>query len=111
MKDKKYFCYEIFKNIAVWSINGRIGYSPCSFYKGYFETSDQINLTKAWNSDGRKKIIELVNQDQPVDGCRGCYQDESRGMISRRLHPRSLTKTGITIQILICQVHKVWIIV
>jgi hypothetical protein len=88
MKDKKYFCYEIFKNIAVWSANGRIGYNPCSFYDGYFETSDQINLTNAWNSNGRKKIIELINQDKPIAGCHRCYEDESRGITSRRLHAK-----------------------
>lgn len=93
MKDKKYFCYEIFKNIAVWSTNGRIGYNPCSFYKGYFETSDQINLTQAWNSDGRKKIIELIGQDLPVAGCQGCYQDEARGITSRRLHAKESYET------------------
>lgn len=93
MKDKKYFCYEIFKNIAVWSTNGRIGYNPCSFYNGYFETSDQINLTKAWNSDSRKKIIELINQDQPIAGCHRCYEDESRGITSRRLHVKESYET------------------
>lgn len=88
MKDKKYFCYEIFKNIAVWSTNGRIEYNPCSLYDGYFETSDHINLTKAWSSDGRKKIIELISQDQPIKGCHRCYEDEARGLVSRRLNSK-----------------------
>lgn len=93
MKDKKYFCYEIFKNISVWSANGRIGYNPCSFYDGYFETSDQINLTTAWNSDGRKKLIESINQDQPIRGCRRCYEDENCGITSRRLHAKESYET------------------
>jgi hypothetical protein len=93
MKDKKYFCYEIFKNIAVWSTNGRVGYNPCSLYDGYFETSDQINLTQAWNSDGRKKIIDLVDQDKPIAGCQRCYADEEKGLVSRRLHTKESYET------------------
>ena len=93
MKDKKYFCYEIYKNLAIWSTNGGIGYNPCSFYDGYFKQSDQIDITSAWNSEGRKKIIELVNQDQPIPGCHRCYRDEARGLVSRRQHAKESYET------------------
>lgn len=93
MKDKKYFCYEIYKNLAIWSTNGGIGYNPCSFYDGYFEKSDRVDINSAWNSNGRKKIIELVNQDQPIPGCHRCYRDEARGLVSRRQHAKESYET------------------
>jgi hypothetical protein len=85
MTQKKYFCYEIFKNIAVWSLNNKVGYNPCSFYKGYFAQSDQIDLDAAWQNPERKKIIDLINQDLPVPGCESCYIQERKGLSSRRL--------------------------
>jgi organic radical activating enzyme len=85
MTQKKYFCYEIFKNIAVWSLNSKIGYNPCSFYRGYFAQSDHIDLDAAWRSPERKKIIDLVNQDLPVPGCESCYEQEQKGLESRRI--------------------------
>ena len=85
MTQKKYFCYEIFKNIAVWSLNGKIGYNPCSFYKGYFAQSDHIDLDAAWQNPERKKIIDLINQDLPIPGCKSCYEQERKGLASRRI--------------------------
>lgn len=86
MKQKKYFCYEIFKNLSIWSRNGQITYNPCSFYNGHYHQATELNLTDAWNSAGRKKIIQLIEQDQPVPGCHRCYTLEQQGLPSRRLH-------------------------
>lgn len=84
MSDKKYFCYELYKNLAVWSFNGRIGYNPCCFYRGYFETSDTIDIAHAWNSPTRKELLACADQDKPVPGCEVCYQAENQGLVSRR---------------------------
>lgn len=84
MKNSKYFCYELHKNLSVWSKNGRIAYNPCSFYTGFFETSDELDLQKAWNSPERKRLIELANNNQPVPGCQTCYRAEEQGLVSRR---------------------------
>jgi hypothetical protein len=85
MTQKKYFCYEIFKNISIWSFNENISYNPCSFYKGYYAHSKNINLDAAWQNPERKKIIDLINQDLPVPGCESCYEQEQKGLSSRRL--------------------------
>jgi MoaA/NifB/PqqE/SkfB family radical SAM enzyme len=84
--DKKYFCYELYKNLAVWSINGRIAYNPCSFYHGHFETSDTIDIEHAWNSPKRKELLACADRDEPVPGCEVCYRAESQGLTSRRQH-------------------------
>ena len=83
-QNKKYFCYEIFKNLAIWSFNGKLSYNPCSFYSGYIKSSDQFDLTEVWNSDEHQKIKDLVMNDTPVEGCSTCYQAEERGLESRR---------------------------
>jgi hypothetical protein len=86
MIDKKYFCYEIYKNLAIWSApNGQVGYSPCSYYNGYFEELDCIDIDKVWNSDGRKKLIQLIETDQSIPGCQQCYKAEDAGLESRRM--------------------------
>lgn len=90
MQSKKYFCYEVFKNLAVWSRKENISYTPCSYYHGSFEELNHVNLDRAWNSPGRKKIIQLIDQDKPIDGCRSCYHEESNGLKSRRIHSKEL---------------------
>jgi hypothetical protein len=84
IQNKKYFCYEIFKNLAIWSFNGKLSYNPCSFYSGYIKSSDQFDLTEVWNSDEHQKIKDLVMNNTPVEGCSTCYQAEERGLESRR---------------------------
>jgi hypothetical protein len=85
MNNKKYFCYEIHKNLSIWSKNGSIVYNPCSFYNGNYGQSDSVNISQAWNSQGRQQLIELINQDQEIPGCSSCYRAEKNGLQSRRL--------------------------
>jgi len=90
MKDKKYFCYEIYKNLAVWSHNGKLGYNPCSFYSGYIKEADQFNLKDIWNSPEHQALKDLVENDIPIKGCQGCYTAEENGLESRRMGSRKL---------------------
>jgi len=85
MKDKKYFCYEIYKNLAVWSHNGKLGYNPCSFFEGYIKESDEFNLKDIWNSPEHLQLKHNVENDIPNAGCQGCYTAEANGLESRRL--------------------------
>jgi MoaA/NifB/PqqE/SkfB family radical SAM enzyme len=84
MKDKKYFCYEIYKNLAIWSHNGKLGYNPCSFFNGYIKESDQFNLKDIWNSPEHLHLKNNVENDIPIKGCQGCYTAEANGLESRR---------------------------
>jgi len=84
MKDRKYFCYEIFKNLAIRSINGQLIYGPCSYYTDKYCSTDDLDIQSVWNGSERKKVIDLVNQDQPIAGCQCCYDEESHGIRSRR---------------------------
>lgn len=90
MSNKKYFCYEIYKNLAVWSYNGKIGYNPCSFYKGYIKTSDTIDISEVWNSPEHLELKESINNDIPIAGCTACYQAEDSGLESRRIGSKKL---------------------
>ena len=90
MKDKKYFCYEIYKNLAVWSQNGRLAYNPCSFYKGYIKESDEFNLEDVWNGPEHLKLKQLVENDIPIAGCQRCYDAEKNGLESRRMGSQKL---------------------
>jgi hypothetical protein len=85
MKSKDYFCYEIYKNIAVWSKNGKVGYNPCSFFNGYIKESDRIDLGDVWHQKEHKSIMLQVETNQPVPGCRTCYGAEKSGLVSRRI--------------------------
>jgi MoaA/NifB/PqqE/SkfB family radical SAM enzyme len=85
MKDKKYFCYEIFKNISVISHNGKIQYSPCSWYSGHTSESDTIDIKTALQSNEHQKLKEMIMQDQSIPGCYRCYRDEKNGLQSRRM--------------------------
>jgi hypothetical protein len=84
MKDKKYFCYEIYKNLSVWSSNGKLGYNPCSFFNGFVKTTDNFNLTDIWNSPEHLQLKHSVENDIPIPGCQTCYNAESNGLESRR---------------------------
>lgn len=90
MKHKKYFCYEIYKNLAVWSRGGRLAYNPCSFYKGFIKESDQFNLKDIWNSAEHLALKQSVENDIPIPGCQGCYDEEAHGLESRRMGSRKL---------------------
>ena len=90
MIDKKYFCYEIYKNLAVWSANGKLGYNPCSFFKGYIKTSDQFDLSDVWNSPEHLQLKHQVENDIPIAGCQGCYNEEAVGLTSRRMASKKL---------------------
>lgn len=84
LKKHKHFCYEIFKNISVWSLNGRLAYNPCSFSRGCSKITDGFNLSEVWFSDERQTIKDRVLQDEPIAGCQNCYDLESNGLRSRR---------------------------
>ena len=90
MKNKKYFCYEIYKNLAVWSADGKLGYNPCSFFNGYIKTSSEFNLQDVWNSPEHVKLKEYVENDIPIPGCQPCYSDEEHGLESRRQGSKKL---------------------
>lgn len=85
MKDKKYFCYEIFKNVSVISHNGKIKYSPCSWFMGHTSESDSMDIKAAITSPEHQRLKEMVAADQPVPGCQKCYTEESDGLVSRRI--------------------------
>jgi len=90
MQSKKYFCYEIYKNLAVWSKNGKLSYNPCSFYSGYIKTSDEFDLSQVWNSPEHNRLKLMVEQDKPITGCTTCYKAEEHGLVSRRLAAKQL---------------------
>lgn len=90
MTDKKYFCYEIYKNLAIWSFNGRLGYNPCCFFNGYIKTADQFNLNEIWNSPEHLQLKLQVENDIPIAGCQRCYTMEAGGLVSRRMASRQL---------------------
>ena len=85
MKDKKYFCYEIYKNLSIWSNNGKLGYNPCSFFNGYIKTTDKFNLNEIWNSSEHLQLKHCVENDIPIAGCQTCYTAEANGLESRRI--------------------------
>lgn len=85
MQHKKYFCYEIYKNLAIWSNNGKLSYNPCSYYNGYIKTSDNFNLKNVWNSSEHNKLKLMIEQDTAIPGCAKCYNEEEQGLTSRRM--------------------------
>jgi hypothetical protein len=90
MKDRKYFCYEIYKNLAIWSNNGKLGYNPCSFYKGYIKESTEFNLEEVWNGPEHLKLKHSVENDIAIPGCQRCYDAESHGLESRRMGSKKI---------------------
>lgn len=90
IKNKKYFCYEIYKNLSVWSFNGQLGYNPCSVFKGYIKTSETFDITKIWNGPEHTELKRCVENDIPIEGCEVCYKAESQGLKSRRQGSKEL---------------------
>ena len=90
MKNKKYFCYEIYKNLAIWSHNGKLGYNPCSFFQGYIKESLEFDLDQVWNGPERAKLKKCVENDIPISGCQTCYNAEANGQESRRQGSKQL---------------------
>jgi MoaA/NifB/PqqE/SkfB family radical SAM enzyme len=90
MQSKKYFCYEIYKNLAVWSFNGKISYNPCSKFDGYIKQSDKFDINEIWNSPEHWQLKNLVESDQLVPQCHRCYEEEAAGLTSRRLGSKQL---------------------
>lgn len=90
MKNKKYFCYEIYKNLAIWSHNGKLGYNPCSFFDGYIKTSSEFDLADVWNSPEHLQLKKCVETDTRIPGCQACYSAEDAGLESRRQGSKKL---------------------
>jgi MoaA/NifB/PqqE/SkfB family radical SAM enzyme len=90
VKNKKYFCYEIYKNLAVWSQNGKLGYNPCSFFNGYIKTSSDFKISEVWNSPEHNQLKKCVENDIPISGCQACYDSEADGIKSRRQGAKEL---------------------
>lgn len=90
MKNKKYFCYEIYKNLAIWSHNGKLGYSPCSFFNGYIKTSSEFDLADVWNSPEHLQLKKCVETDTRIPGCQACYSAEDSRIESRRQGSKKL---------------------
>jgi hypothetical protein len=90
MKNKKYFCYEIYKNLAIWSHNGKLGYNPCSFFNGYIKESSEFDLNQVWNGPERDELKKCVETDTPIPGCQACYNAEANGQDSRRQGAKKL---------------------
>jgi len=82
---KKHFCYEFYKNLAIWSNNKKLEYAPCSYFQGSrFGQSTQFDLKDAWNNPQRKIYKIAAENDNPVIGCEVCYNNEAVGLKSRR---------------------------
>lgn len=82
MKNKKGFCYEIFKNLAFWSRGNSISYNPCSLYSGFIDTN--IDAHQCWTGKNRQAVIKLVEENKQIPGCSSCYHEEQNGRKSRR---------------------------
>lgn len=94
MKDQKYFCYEIYKNMAVWSRPGGVDYTPCSFYRGMGKSVfDSFRLDDYWDSTEHKTFKIMVENNQPIPGCQPCYDLEANGIRSRRQTSQELYET------------------
>ena len=85
IQNKKYFCYEIYKNISVVSHNNKIQYSPCCWYAGHTHESTHMDIDTAIASEKHQALKHLVESDQPVPGCHKCYHEEENGRKSRRI--------------------------
>lgn len=82
---KKHFCYEFYKNLAIWSNNSKLEYTPCSYFVGpRFAQSTQFDLENVWNHPQRKIYKISAETDTPVVGCEVCYNNEAAGLRSRR---------------------------
>jgi len=84
MSDNKSFCYEIFKNISIWSYNNNIKYNPCSYYNGFTVETNNLDLSQVWRSMPHRKLMEQSQTGTAIPGCFRCYKEESSGLKSRR---------------------------
>ena len=84
MKNKKYFCYEIYKNISIWSTQNGVKYNPCSIYNGSYATTDTVDIGQVWNNPAHQDLKRCVETDTPISGCQVCYDEEAVGRKSRR---------------------------
>lgn len=84
MIDKKYFCYEIYKNLSICSTQDGVNYNPCSIYKGFIKKTKDVDIAEVWNSKEHLEIKSLVENDIPIPGCEVCYNEERNGRKSRR---------------------------
>jgi len=84
MKNKKYFCYEIYKNISIWSTQNGVKYNPCSIYSGSYATTDTVDIGQVWNNPAHQDLKRCVETDTPISGCQVCYDEEAVGRKSRR---------------------------
>lgn len=82
MKNKKYFCYEIYKNLAVWSHNGKLAYNPCSFFNGFIKESIEFDLNQVWNGPERDELKKCVENDIPISGCQNDGKPEHAAWLS-----------------------------
>ena len=82
---KKYFCYEIYKNISVWSSNNNVNYTPCSLFSGSIKTTDEVDLLTTWNSPEHIELKNNIDNNIPIKGCSVCYDMEENGLESRRM--------------------------
>lgn len=85
MIENPYFCYEIYKNISVWSLNGSLRYNPCSLYKGEIGQDYKFDIAAIWNNQKHGELKIAVENQQPIQGCSYCYNAEKAGLESRRL--------------------------
>jgi len=90
MIDKKYFCYEIYKNISIWSNQNKVRYNPCSLFQGYIKETKDVDIAKVWNSPEHLKIKQMVETDTRIPGCDVCYREEAAGRKSRRNNTKKL---------------------
>jgi len=84
VQDKKFFCYEIYKNLSVASNNGVVEYSPCCVFKGYTKKSNDLILDLGWNNTVHQQIKYNVENNIPNSGCNNCYLNEQKNIGSRR---------------------------
>jgi pyruvate-formate lyase-activating enzyme len=90
MQEKKFFCYEIYKNLSVWSRNGQIEYGPCSIYSGHIKKSDRLVLDETWNQPEHQLLKQSIENNVELTGCKHCFNSEQNGIESRRCGSKKL---------------------
>jgi len=66
-------------------MNGKIEYNPCSFYDGSIKTTTDVDIEEVWNSDELYQLQEASLNNEEIQGCHHCYNEEKNGLNSRRL--------------------------
>jgi hypothetical protein len=90
MQDKNFFCYEIYKNLSVWSRNGQIEYGPCSIYSGHIKKSDRLVLDETWNQPEHQLLKQSIENNVELTGCKHCFNSEQNRIESRRCGSKKL---------------------